>query len=41
MMDKKIDRIAWNVLNRLYGFLIIGKIHFIELFKNNNYNFHN
>ena len=37
MENKIIDRIAWYVLNVFYDFLVISKINFMGLFKNNNY----
>lgn len=40
MQNKIIDRIAWNALNVFYDIFIISKIDFMELFKNNNYGFH-
>lgn len=40
LVDLVIDRIAWNALNVFYDILVIGKIDFTELFKNNNYGFH-
>jgi len=38
--NKIIDRISWNALNVFYDIFIISKIDFMELFKNNNYGFH-
>lgn len=38
--DLIIDRIALNMLNVFYDILVISKIDFTELFKNNNYGFH-
>lgn len=40
LVDLVIDRISWNALNVFYDILVIGKIDFTELFKNNNYGFH-
>lgn len=41
LVDLAIDRISWNVLNVFYDILVISKIDFTELFKNDNYGFHN
>ena len=41
LVDLAIDRISWNVLNVFYDILFISKIDFTELFKNDNYGFHN
>ena len=40
MQNKIIDRISRNALNVFYDILVISKIDFTGLFKNNNYGFH-